>query len=132
MQDWTRSCWLCGRNGTSDPLDEHHIFEGTSNRANSKAYDVSVYLCHERCHIFGREAAHNCRATAERLHRYGQKRVMLEQGWNVEEFRQVFGKNYLDEEELDEIAAIQRGEGETDDGSGYAQTDDEWPEWLCA
>ena len=33
--------------------------------------------------------------------------MMIEQGWTVDEFRFQFGKNYLDDEELEEIAAIQ-------------------------
>ena len=41
------------------------------------------------------------------LRRYGQRKVMIEQGWTVDEFRFHFGKNYLDDEELEEIAAIQ-------------------------
>jgi len=110
MQDYSRKCWLCGRNGAADPLDEHHVFEGWANREISKKYDVTVPLCHHDCHIFGKKAAHNCRETAEKLHRYGQRRVMLEQGWTVEEFRMAFGKNWLDEDEIEEIYAIQRGE----------------------
>lgn len=31
----------------------------------------------------------------QKLHEYGQKKAMEEQGWTVDEFRQVFGKNYL-------------------------------------
>lgn len=65
MNDWSRSCWLCGRNGASDPLDEHHIFEGWGNRRVSVEYDITVPLCHDRCHIFGRDAAHNSKATAD-------------------------------------------------------------------
>lgn len=92
-----RTCWLCGRNGAGDPLDVHHIFGG-ANRKLSDRFGLTVYLCHERCHIFGPEAAHRSGETAERLHRYGQEKAMREQGWNREQFRMVFGKNYLDEE----------------------------------
>ena len=42
-----------------------------------------------------REAAHQSAATALRLHQYGQKKFMTEQGATVEEFRALFGKNYL-------------------------------------
>lgn len=92
-----KRCWLCGRNGAGDPLDVHHIFGG-ANRKLSDKFGLTVYLCHERCHIFGPEAAHRSGETAERLHRYGQEKAMREQGWNREQFRMVFGKNYLDEE----------------------------------
>ena len=127
-----KRCWLCGRNGSVDPLDEHHIFEGWANRAVSEKYDVTVRLCHHDCHIFGRNAAHNSRETADLLHRYGQRRVMLEQGWTVEEFRLAFGRNWLDEDEIEEVYAIQRGEAEeTDDGS-FQVTDEVVPDWIAA
>ena len=125
-----RECWLCGRNGCGDPLDEHHIFEGTAGRRISEKLGLTVYLCHERCHIFGPKAAHNCRETAELLHRYGQKRAMLEQGWTVEEFRRIIGKNYLDEDEIAEIEEIRSGGNE--DGGWFYETEEVLPEWLCA
>lgn len=40
-----RSCWLCGRNGTAEPLDKHHIFGG-AYRKKSEKYGLTVYLCH--------------------------------------------------------------------------------------
>lgn len=89
-----RKCWLCGRNGTTDPLDRHHIFEA-SNRKKSEKYGLTVDLCHFRCHIFGPEAVHNNAENMQRLHEYGQRRAMEENGWTVDEFREVFGKNYL-------------------------------------
>ena len=91
-------CWLCGRNGMQDPLDLHHIFSGT-NRAKSDRYGLTVLLCHRRCHIFGKHAVHASRETAQRLHEYGQRKAMEENGWTIDQFRQQFGKNYIDEEE---------------------------------
>ena len=89
-----RKCWLCGRNGTTDPLDKHHIFEA-SNRKKSEKYGLTVDLCHFRCHIFGPEAVHNNAENMQALHEYGQRKAMEENGWTVDEFREVFGKNYL-------------------------------------
>ena len=89
-----KECWLCGRNGSVDPLDKHHIF-GASNRKKSEKYGLYVWLCHNRCHIFGEYAVHQNKETMELLHRYGQRKAMNEQGWTVDEFRAVFGKNYL-------------------------------------
>lgn len=57
-----------------------------------------VYLCHDRCHENGVKAAHRCKETRIMLRRYGQKKVMQEQGWNVDQFISEFGKNYLDED----------------------------------
>lgn len=33
------------------------------------------------------------------LHKYGQRKAMRENGWTVEQFREVFGANYLDDEQ---------------------------------
>ena len=80
-----RSCWLCGRNGTAEPLDKHHIFGG-AYRKKSEKYGMTVYLCHGSCHIFGEKAVHSCRETMDELHRYGQKMAMERMGWTKEDF----------------------------------------------
>lgn len=88
-------CALCGKPGTYlDPLDKHHIFGG-SNRRNSEKYGLVVPLHHKECHIFGKQAVHNCRETMDKLHQMGQKLAMEQQGWTVEEFREIFGRSYL-------------------------------------
>ena len=35
-KDMPRACWLCGRNGASDPLDAHHIFGGANRKLSEK------------------------------------------------------------------------------------------------
>ena len=75
-------------------MEEHHIFGG-SNRKKSEKYGLKVGLCGDTCHRNGREAAHQCAATALRLHQSGQRKFMKEQGATVEQFRAMFGKNYL-------------------------------------
>lgn len=97
-----RECWLCGRNGSGDPLDRHHIFGG-AYRSKSDKLGLTVYLCHQRCHESGAKAVHNNAETAERLHKYGQAKAMLEQGWDVTQFRAEFGRNYLDATEIAEL-----------------------------
>lgn len=106
-----RACFLCGRNGTTDPLDKHHIFGGT-NRKKSEKYGLTVYLCHHDCHQFGPKAAHQSRETMQALHEYGQRKAMEENGWTAEEFRQIFGRNYL----ADDALAAGRPEEE---GTGF-------------
>lgn len=93
-----RYCFLCGKNGLHDRLEKHHIFSGP-NRNLSEKYGLVVDLCGESCHRNGSRAAHRNPETAKMLHVYGQKKAMREQGWTAEEFRQVFGKNYLEDEE---------------------------------
>ncbi|MGN0474409.1 MAG: hypothetical protein ACI4IJ_04900 [Acutalibacteraceae bacterium] len=41
----------------------------------------------------------------DELHRWGQRKAMIEQGWSVDEFVRQFGKNYLSEDELRELEA---------------------------
>lgn len=101
-------CFLCGRDGTDDPLDFHHIFGGNAaDRRKCEQYGLKVRLCHDRCHIFGERAAHNCAETMRQLRRMGQRKAMLEQDWTVDDFRLMFGRNYLDEDELEEIETLQ-------------------------
>ena len=88
------TCWLCGANGCADPLDRHHIFGG-ANRKKSERMGLVVYLCHNRCHIFGKNAAHQNKQTMLKLHQYGQEKAMRENGWDTERFILEFGKNYL-------------------------------------
>lgn len=87
-------CFLCGGNGFRDPLDKHHIF-GAAYRKKSERLGLYVYLCHHECHIFGTNAAHRNSATMQRLHEYGQRKAMDENGWSTEDFIREFGKNYL-------------------------------------
>lgn len=91
-----RTCWLCGKNGTDEPLDRHHIFGG-ANRRKSEKLGLVVDLCHGSCHIFGERAAHRCRETAQALHEYGQRMAMERMGWSTADFVREFGRNYLDE-----------------------------------
>lgn len=88
-----KACFLCGRNGSEDPLDRHHIFGG-AYRGKSEQYGLVVYLCHERCHIFGKYAAHRNAEIMRYLCRYGQEKAMRENHWTAEEFIKEFGKDY--------------------------------------
>lgn len=87
-------CFLCGKNGWSDKLDRHHIFN-KHNRNKSEKYGLVVYLCHNECHIFGKNAVHNNRDVDLKLKQYGQQKAMEEQGWSKEDFIKIFGKNYI-------------------------------------
>ena len=56
-----------------------------------------VYLCHDRCHEFGRKAVHKNDSVMRQLRRYGQLKAMREQGWSVDDFIREFGKSYLED-----------------------------------
>ena len=88
-----KKCFLCGRNGRGDPLDNHHIFNGPY-RKKSERYKLVVPLCHYRCHIFGKYAVHNNPDTMLYLKHLGQQKVMKEQNWDEKRFVREFGKNY--------------------------------------
>ncbi len=87
-------CFLCGRNGRGDRLERHHIYGG-ARRPLSEKYGLVVYLCGERCHRLGKYSAHQNAEIADYLHKYGQEKAMKENKWTVEQFIEVFGKNYL-------------------------------------
>ena len=87
-------CFLCHRWGF---LEEHHIFGG-SNHKHSTKYKLTVFLCGD-CHRTGKKAAHGCKETMQKLHEYGQRKFMRENNATVADFRRIFGRNYLDDEE---------------------------------
>ena len=89
-----RRCFLCGRNGASDPLERHHIFGG-AYRNKSEKYGLVVDLCGEKCHRNGGNAVHRNGNQMRLLRRYGQLKAMREQGWTEDDFRREFGKSYL-------------------------------------
>lgn len=89
-----KSCFLCGRNGSMDPLEKHHIFGG-AYRGKSERYGLTVYLCGMRCHRAGEGAVHRNIDVNRELKRRGQEKAMAEQGWTEERFIREFGKSYL-------------------------------------
>ena len=93
-----RHCFLCKRVETEfRHCEVHHIFQN-GNRNNSEKYGATVILCAD-CHRLAPHAAHRSGKTMEYLYKYGQRKVMQEQGWTVDEFRGIFGANYLDDNE---------------------------------
>lgn len=90
------TCFLCKRNRHAGRLELHHIFGGARRKLSTK-YGLCVTLC-EECHRLGKHAVHQSAETMQYLHEYGQRKAMKENGWTVEQFREVFGKTYLQEE----------------------------------
>lgn len=95
MQNDERRCYLCGANGSMDPLHWHHVF-GASNRKFSEKYGLKVRLCGQKCHENGPEAVHRNKQTATRLKEEGQRAFENVHGTR-EEFMKIFGRNYLPE-----------------------------------
>ena len=84
-------CYICGR---TEWIERHHIFNGTANRKKSEKYGLTVHLCHW-CHNEPPHGVHYNQEVDARLKQIGQQTAMREYGWTVDEFREVFGKNYL-------------------------------------
>ena len=72
------------------------IFGGARRKLSTK-YGLVVTLC-EECHRTAKHAAHQNAETMQYLHEYGQRKAMQENGWDIDTFRSVFGKNYLEDE----------------------------------
>lgn len=89
LQDDLNYCYVCGR--SCEKLDRHEILGG-SNRKKSKAYGLWVMLCHDSCHLNG---VHAYPKQYEYLKIKAQRVFMKHYGWSKEEFRQLFGRNYI-------------------------------------
>lgn len=98
FSDEYRTCFLCKRTETSyNRLEVHHLYQN-GNRNKSDEYGLTVLLCAD-CHRLKPWAAHRSGKTMQYLHEYGQILAQKKYGWTVEEFREVFGANYIDGEE---------------------------------
>lgn len=90
-------CFFCGRNGSADRLEKHHIFGG-ANRRKSEEDGLYVMLCGDRCHRNGPWSAHQNAECAELLHKVGQKAWEKRYGMRVD-FMSRYRKNYLEDDE---------------------------------
>ena len=90
-----RYCFFCKKNGQSDPLDKHHVFGGAF-RKKSESFGLWVYLCHDACHENGEMSVQRNRRVDQALKAYAQKKAMRHYELTADEFRGLFGKNYID------------------------------------
>lgn len=91
LQEDRESCFLCG---SHQWLEEHHVFGGNGKRQLSEKYGLKVYLCHY-CHNEPPNGVHHNSETRQHLQRVAQQRAMERYRWKVDDFRFIFGKNYL-------------------------------------
>lgn len=80
--------------GYVESLDKHHCFGGAL-RKKSERYGLTVYLHHDRCHIFGENAVHKNARINRKVQAFAQKKAMDHYGWSIEDFIKEFYKNYL-------------------------------------
>lgn len=95
IQEDRTHCFICGMNTNLEPLDCHHVFEG-SYRKKSEKYGLKVYIHHSKCHIFGVNSVHANAEVARALKALVQKIAMRHYGWTIDDFIKIFGRNYID------------------------------------
>lgn len=100
IQDDTSHCYICGFCPCGDPFDKHHVFGGAM-RKKSEKYGLTVYLHHNKCHIFGDNSVHKNADINKVLQAHVQAIAMKHYGWTVADFRKKFYKNYLGENKND-------------------------------
>ena len=81
-------CFMCEVSGD---LARHEIYNG-NNRQKSKAYGLWISLC-PRCH----NKVHSEPKEYILLKKIGQLRARAEYNWSSEDFRERFGKSYIEE-----------------------------------
>lgn len=87
-----KRCFICG----SPYVHEHHIFEGTANRKLSEKYGMKCYLCQP--HHTGDSGVHFNKSIDNELKKYAQ-RVFEEKIGTREDFRKIFGKSWIMEDD---------------------------------
>lgn len=89
LQD-TKECYICG---SCQWLECHHVFGG-ANRKKSEQYGLKVWLCHSHHNEPPHGVHFNINAN-QQLKATAQLKAMAHYGWSINDFRGVFGKNYL-------------------------------------
>lgn len=98
LQKDKTKCFICKQKPCGDPLDKHHCFCGAL-RDKSEKYGLTVYIHHNKCHIFGKNAVHTNAEVNRQLQSFAQKKAMKHYGWSIEDFRREFYKNYIQEDD---------------------------------
>lgn len=85
-------CIICGRPN----VNKHEIFFGTANRQLSKNYGLVIPLCEAEHHNqYACKGIHFDKDLCEKWQRIGQQTFMEYYNKTADEFRLIFGKNYL-------------------------------------
>lgn len=85
-----KECFICG---TTRQLNDHHIFRG-SYRKMAEKLGMKVWLCVYH-HTGSNEAVHNDKELDLYLKQIGQRKYEEVYG-DRDDFREAFGRNYLD------------------------------------
>ena len=90
LTDDLEHCIICGE----APVNKHELFYG-SNRHNSIKRGLVIPLCTQSCHVGNAEGIHADKELDRIWKRKGQLAYMKHYNKNVDDFIEVFGKNYL-------------------------------------
>jgi hypothetical protein len=93
IQQKADRCYICHKRPDYWGLDKHHIFGG-AYRDKSEKYGLTVFICHNECHLNG---VHKNAKLSRALKQHGQKKAMEHYGWDIEQFKKLFGKNYMED-----------------------------------
>lgn len=92
LTDDLEHCIICGRLN----VNKHEIFFGTANRQLSKNYGLVIPLCEELHHNqYTCKGIHFDKKLCEEWQIIGQKAFMEHYNKTADEFRMIFGKNYI-------------------------------------
>ena len=87
-------CPFCSQKETLSP---HHVFGGTKYmRKFSEKYEAIEWVCW-KCHVTNENSIHRNAKLRNTLKIKHQKRIMEEQGWNLNEWIEEVGENFLKE-----------------------------------
>lgn len=92
-----RRCLICG---ATQPLHEHHIFNGYGLRKKSEEDGLKVYLC-AWCH----SSVHNHKEQLNFLKKVGERKYL--ETHSYEEYMKRYKVNYLEEEELEQTMILE-------------------------
>jgi hypothetical protein len=90
------TCAECGKKFERKDLSYHEVFYGTGKRQLSIKYGTVIPLCNCNCHNQVEcKGIHFDKKLRDKWHKIGQKAFMIHYEKTADEFREIFGKNYL-------------------------------------
>lgn len=109
----TKECYLCRKAAeaagfygalTDKGLHRHHVIFGKGYRNLSEQYGLWVYLCYE--HHEGDGGVHKNKEINVELRQQAERAFLKEH--TIDQWRRIFTRNYLDENEINRIMTEQR------------------------
>lgn len=100
LQTNNQICFLCSMlhgNDHEQFTHCHHVVFGTAGRKLSERYGLKLYLCPKH-HEFSKEAVHRNKDINLMLRKTAEIVFITKNSY--EEWMKIFGKNYLEEDEL--------------------------------